>query len=96
MYESIIKGKAPALNSINSNTDKARKVNRILLLLHEKSLNFKAKSSKGATNSNENMIVIAINTGVVNTMDLIGSGKNTKAVINNVFAGVGTPIKVSV
>ena len=89
-------GKAPALNSINSNTDKPRKVNLTWLLVQEKSLNFKAKSSKGATSRNENKIVIPVRTDAVNVIALIESGKKTNAVRNKAFAGVGTPINESV
>lgn len=96
MYESIIKGKAPAFKITNRNTDRARKVNLIWLLAHEKSLNFRANNSKGATSNNENTIVIPVNTGAVKTIALIDSGKKTSDVKNNAFAGVGTPIKESV
>ena len=61
MYKSIIKGKAVSLNTINSNTDRIRKVNLILLSAQLKFLNFNAKISIRETISNENTIVIATN-----------------------------------
>lgn len=76
--------------------DNARKANRSLLFAHEKSLNFKAKSSKGVTKSNENTIVIPVNIGLVNTNALTDSGKKTNEVRNIAFAGVGNPINESV
>lgn len=96
MYESIIIGNAPALKNTNSNTERARKVNLIWLCVHEKSLNFKANNSNGATNKNEKIIVMPVNTGVVKMMALIDSGKKTKEVRNSALAGVGTPINESV
>jgi len=95
IYESIIAGNAPAFKNINSITDTARKLNLILLFFHEKSLNFKANSSNGATSSNENTTVIPVNTGAVKIIALIDSGKKTNEVRNRALAGVGTPIKVS-
>ena len=89
-------GNAPAFNRIIRNTDRARKVSLSLLLTHEKSLNFNAKSSKGATSSKENTIVIPVSTGVVKMIVLTDSGKKTNEVRNNAFAGVGTPINESV
>jgi len=92
----MIIGNAPALRIINSNTDKARKVNLIWLFAHEKSLNFNANNSNGATNNNEKTMVIPVNTGVLKMTPLRDSGKKTNEVRNIAFAGVGTPINVSV
>jgi len=89
MYESITKGRAPALKIIIRNTDKARKVNLSLLRPQLKSLNFSENSSSGATSKKEKRIVIPISTAGVKTQVLKESGRNTNEVRKIALAGVG-------
>ena len=92
MYKIIIRGMAAKLYNARSNTDNARKVNRILLDAHVKSLNFSAKSSIRDTNNSEDKIVIIIRDTGVKRNEAAEKDMKGSPVINNALAGVGRPL----
>ena len=78
-----------------NNTDKAIKVNRILLSVQLKFLNLNAKNRMGDTMSHEKMMVIKINNQLWWSQTLAVPVNKGKEVINKVLEGVFNPLNES-
>jgi hypothetical protein len=95
MYNSMITGMAEIFSTASSNTERRRKVNRILFSFQAKLLNLSANSGIPETSKYEETATITLNIQASKSAMAMTPVRSGSEVIKSALAGVGNPLNES-